>query len=155
MITADLIRKVDDVELPVPGRWGIAAQQPVSLRTVGLRRRTIAGTMSGGVSIAEDPADSTLDVFISANGTDGAEQDLAIHATLASADAHGTWRFDGLLEARVAVPVAVDVTYHGVYRRADRALAWLTLAATLPGLGRRPKLVLAAHVNADHPGRAA
>lgn len=25
MTTTDLIRKIDDVELPTPGRWGIAA----------------------------------------------------------------------------------------------------------------------------------
>ena len=52
MTTNDLIRKIDDVELPTPGWWGIAAQQPVRLRTGGLRRRTIAGTVSGGVTIA-------------------------------------------------------------------------------------------------------
>jgi hypothetical protein len=155
MTTTDLIRKVDDVELPTPGRWGIAAQQPVSLRTVGLRRRTIAGTVSGGVTIAEDPADSTLDLLISPSGAGGPERDLAIHATLTSADAHGTWRFDGLVEGTITVPVAIDVTYHGVYKRADRALAWLTVAADLPGLGGRRRLVLAGHINAGHPGWAA
>ena len=44
MTLDELIRKVDDVERPAPGRWSIAAHQPVSLRTADLRRRTIAGT---------------------------------------------------------------------------------------------------------------
>ena len=96
MTTNDLIRRIDDVELPTPGRWGIAAQQPVSLRTVGLRRRTIAGTVSGGVTIAEDPSDSTLDLFVSPGGADGAEHDMAIHATLTSARGDGCWRFHGV-----------------------------------------------------------
>ncbi len=155
MTTNELIRRVDDVELPAAGWWGIAAQQPVSLRTVGLRRRTIPGTVSGGVTIAEDPIDSTLDLLISPGGADSTEHDLAIHATLTSAGADGTWRFAGTVEGTVSVPVAVDVTYHGVFKRADRALAWLTVEAALPGLGGRRRLVLAGDINADHPGRAA
>jgi hypothetical protein len=155
MTNHDLIRRIDDVELPTPGWWGIAAQQPVSLRTVGLRRRTIAGTVSGGVTIAEDPSDSTLDLFISPGGAGSPEHDLAIHATLTSARADGSWRFAGTVEGTVTVPVAVDVTYHGVFKRADRAMAWLTVEAALPGLGGRPRLVLAGDVNADDPGRAA
>ncbi len=155
MTTNDLIRRVDDVELPSPGWWGITAQQPVSLRTVGLRRRTPAGTVSGGVTIAEDPTDSTLDLFISPGGDDSPEHDLAIHATLTSARADGCWRFNGSVAGTITVPIAVDVTYHGVYKRADRALAWLTVEAALPGLGGRPRLVLAGDLNADHPGRAA
>jgi len=155
MTTNDLIRRIDDVELPSPGWWGIAARQPVRLRTIGLRRRTIAGTVSGGVTIAEDPRDSTLDLLISPGGPDSPEHDLAVHATLTSATADGCWRFAGSVEGTVTVPVAVDVTYHGVFKRADRALAWLTVEAALPGLGGRPRLVLAGDVNADHPGRAA
>ena len=154
MTTNDLIRRIDDVELPTPGWWGIAAQQPVRLRSGGLRRRTIAGTVSGGVTIAEDPIDSTLDLVIS-SGADRRERDLAIHATLTSAEADGCWRFAGSVDGTVTVPVAVDVTYHGVFKRAERAVAWLTVEAALPGLGGRPRLVLAGDVNADHPGRAA
>jgi hypothetical protein len=154
MTTAELIRTVDDVELPAPGRWDIAAAQPVRLRTVGLRRRTTTGTVSGGVTIAEDPGDSTLDLLISPGGDGGREHELAIHATLTSAGADGIWHFDGQVAGTTA-PVAIDVTYHGVYRRAERALAWLTVEAALPGLGGRPRRVLAGDVNADHPGRAA
>jgi hypothetical protein len=155
MTTNDLIRRIDDVELPTPGHWGIAAHQPVSLRTVGLRRRTIAGTVSGGVTIAEDPSDSTLDLFVSPGGPEGAEHDMAIHATLTSARGDGCWRFHGVVEGTITVPIAVHVTYHGVFKRADRALAWLTVEAALPGLGGRPRRVLAGDVNADHPGWAA
>jgi len=155
MTTTDLIRRIDDVELPTPGRWGIAARQPVRLRTVGLRRRTMAGTVSGSVTIAEDPNDSTLDLVISPGGAARPEHDLAIYATLISADADGCWRFNGVVAGTITVPVAVDVTYHGVYKRADRAVAWLTVETALPGLGGRPRLVLAGDVNADHPGRAA
>ena len=75
--------------------------------------------------------------------------------TLTSARADGTWRFAGTVEGTVSVPVAVNVTYHGVFKRADRALAWLTVEAALPGLGGRRRLVLAGDINADHPGRAA
>jgi hypothetical protein len=152
--TDDLIRRVDDVELPAPGRWSIAALQPVSLRTAGWRRRTLAATVSGDVTIAEDVNDSTLELLIRRGGPDGPEHDVAVHATMTSASADGSWRFLGSVAGTDAIPVAVDVTYHGVYRRADRAVAWLTVEATLPGVGGRPRLVLAGDVNADHPGRA-
>jgi hypothetical protein len=74
---------------------------------------------------------------------------------MTSANADGSWRFTGSVAGAGAVPVAVDVTYHGVYKRADRAVAWLTVEAALPGGDGRPRLVLAGDVNADHPGRAA
>ena len=125
------------------------------LRTLGLRRRTMAGTVSGGVTIAEDRKDSTLDLVISPGGADRPEHDLAIYATLTSADADGRWRFNGVVESTSTVPVAVDVTYHGVYKRADRTVAWLTVETALPGLDGRPQLVLAGDLNADHPGTAA
>jgi hypothetical protein len=153
--TADLIRRIDDVELPTPGWWAIAAQQPVSLRTTGLRRRTLGGTVSGGVTFAEDPTESTLELLICPGGAESPEHDLAIHANLTSAGADGTWRFTGSVEGTITVPIAVDVTYHGVYKRADRATAWLTVQAGLPGMGGRPRLVLAGDVNADHPKRGA
>jgi hypothetical protein len=151
----DLIRTVDDVELPTPGWWGIAAQQPVSLRTVGVRRRTLSGTVSGVVTIAEDPRDSTLDLLICPRDGHSPDNDLVIHASLTSASADGVWRFNGSVEGTVTVPIAVDVRYHGVYRRADRAAAWLTVQAGLPGLSGRPRLVLNGDVNADFQGLAA
>ena len=152
MTISELIRTVGDVELPAAGCWAIAAQQPVSLRTTGLRRRTMTGTVSGGVTFADDPPDSTLDLLIGPEAAGGPGHQLAIHATLTSAGADGTWRFSGSMMGTVTVPVAVDVTYRGVYRRGDRATAWLTVQARLPGLGGRPRLLLAGDVNLDDPG---
>ena len=145
----DLIRSIDNVELPTPGWWGIAAQQPVSLRTVGLRRRTLSGTVSGGVTIADDPCDSTLDLLICPRDGQSPDHDLVIHASLTSAGADGVWRFSGSVDSAITLPIAVDVRYHGVYRRADRAAAWLTVQAGLPGLAGRPRLVLDGDVKAD------
>lgn len=152
--TANLIRRVDGVELPAAGWWVIAARQPVSLRTVGLRRRTMSATVSGGVTIGDDPRDSTLDLLVSPWSADSPD-DLAIHATLAQADADGGWRFTGSVAATVTVPIVVDVRYRGVFRRADRATAWLTVRAGLPALGNRPRLVLDADLNAEAPPVAA
>jgi hypothetical protein len=145
----DLIRTIDDVELPTAGWWGIAAQQPVSLRTVGVRRRTLSGTVSGGVTIADDPRDSTLDLLICPRDGQSPDRDMVIHASLTSASADGVWRFNGSVEGTVTVPIAVDVRYHGVFRRADRAAAWLTVETSLPGLAGRPRLVLNGDLNAD------
>jgi hypothetical protein len=153
--TTNLIRRVDGVELPAAGWWAIAARQPVSLRTVGLRRRTMSATVSGGVTIGDDPGDSTLDLLVSPWAAESPDDDLAIHAVLAQADANGAWRFSGSVAATVTVPIVVDVRYRGVYRRADRATAWLTVRAGLPGLGNRPRLVLDADLNADAPPAAA
>jgi hypothetical protein len=149
--TTNLIRRVDGIELPAAGWWPIAARQPVSLRTIGLRRRTLSGTAAGGVTIGEDPRDSTLDLVVSPHDGSGSQGDLAIHAALAGASADGVWRFTGSVAAAVTVPIVVDVRYHGVYRRADRATAWLTVRAGLPGIGNRPRLVLDGDLNADAP----
>jgi hypothetical protein len=151
--TANLIRRVDGVELPASEWWAIAAGQPVSLRTTGLRRRTMSGTVSGGVTIADDPCDSTIDLHLSTRG--GAGTDLAIHAALVSADADGVWRFAGSVAGTVTVPIVVDIRYRGVFRRAGRATAWLTVHAGLPRLDGRPRLVLDADVNAELPPAAA
>lgn len=150
----DLIRRVDDVELPTPGRWRIGAHHPVALRTSGWRRRTLDTIASGDVTIADDPQDSTLDLHVVAPGDPGAE-DLVIHAGLVAASAAGAWRFDGTARATVTVPIAVDVRYHGVYRRGDRAAAWLAVRADVPALGDRRSMTLLGDLTAVHPGTAA
>ena len=70
MTTTDLIRKIDDVELPTPGRWGIAASSRCDCAP-----SACAGGRSPArcrwVTIAEDPSDSTLDLFISPGGAAG------------------------------------------------------------------------------------
>ena len=104
MTTDDLIRTVGDVELPAPGRWSFAAPQPVSLRTAGWRRRTLAGTVSGEVTIAEDPNDSTLELLIRSGRADRGEHEVAVHATMTSANADGSWRFTGSVAGAGAVP---------------------------------------------------
>jgi hypothetical protein len=148
---ADLIRRVDGVELPAPGWWSIAGPQPAGLRTVGFRRRTFAGIVSGGLTLADDPLDSTIDLLVSPSAATGPDSDLAIHATLASAHWDGTWRFRGSVESVVTAPIDVDVRYHGVFRRGGRATAWLRVRAGLPGGNGRPRLALDADVNADGP----
>jgi hypothetical protein len=153
MTTTDLIRHIDGIELPTAGWWRIAPQR-ISLRTIGLRRRTLSGTASGGVTLAADPRDSTLDLLVSPRDGGSPESDLAIHATLTSAGADGVWRFSGSVDATVTAPIAVDVRYRGVYRRAERATAWLTVRAGLPGGAGRPRLVLEGDVNADFPDTA-
>ena len=65
MTTTDLIRLLDDVELLCPGRWTIAARQPVVLLGAsGLRRHRVAArTLGGALTIAADPLASTLDLI--------------------------------------------------------------------------------------------
>jgi hypothetical protein len=150
MTTTELIRNIDGIELPATGWWDIVPQR-ISLRTVGLRRRTMSGTASGGVTLAADPRDSTLDLLVSPGDGGSPDSDLAIHAALTSAGADGVWRFSGSVDAAVAAPIAVDVRYHGVYRRAERAIAWLAVRAALPGGAGRPRLVLEGDLNADFP----
>lgn len=152
MTTTELIRQIDGIELPAAGWWPIAPQR-MSLRTVGLRRRTMSATVSGGVTLGDDPDDSMLDLLVSPGDGGSPDSDLAIHAALTSASRDGVWHFSGSVEAAATAPIAVDVRYHGVYRRGERATAWLAVRATLPGGGSRPRLVLEGDLNADFPDR--
>lgn len=152
LTTHDLIRHVDDVELPVPGWWPIPARQPVDLRTTGWRRRMLTATVAGGMTMADRPLESTLDLLVSVS--DGTHDDLVLRADLVTAHLAGTWRLAGTVTGAVTAPVTVDVRYHGVYRHGGRATAWLAVRARLPRAGRRGGLVLRGDLHADHPASA-
>lgn len=156
--TDNLIRSVGGVELPTPGWWQMHAHQPVTLRRRSWRSRASGGTAAGGLTIAGDPYESTLDLLVSPAGAGidaGADDDLLITASLVSASPGGWWRFAGTVSGTVTRPVAVDVRYHGVFRRGDRASAWLTVWAALPRAAGGRRVTLTADLHAESPASRA
>ena len=154
MITADLIRLLDNVELLSPGRWTITGRQPVELRTSGWRRRRSPAIATGELLIDDDPWRSTLCVVVTPLDPELADAALTINATLTTADSTGGWLLHGTaVRADEATPVTIDVRYRGVYRHGRRATAWLTVRSTVPALdGRGRGDELFGHLNADAPG---
>ena len=154
MITADLIRLVDDVELITPGRWSISGRQPVELRTSGWRRRRRPAIATGELVIDEDPWRSTLCLVVTPLDPELADAALTISAILTTADSTGAWLLHGTsVRADESIPVTIDVRYRGVYRQRSHATAWLTIRSTVPALdGRGRGDELFGHLNADAPG---
>jgi hypothetical protein len=149
MNAADLIRTIDDVEVPTIGRWMIHRHQPVTLRpTTGWRRRVIPAVASGTLVVADDPLESILSLAIET--TDGLGIDLL--GRLVEAGSLGAWRVDGAVSLGGAIgSFTCDVDYHGVFRHGERATAWLTVRAVLPtGPARRGlAFELEAELNAE------
>ena len=153
MITTDLIRLLDDVELPTPGRWTITGSQPVELCTSRWRRRRRTAIATGELVIDHEPARSTLRLVITPRDPEPADAALTISAVLTRADSSGAWLFHGTaVRGNEAAPVTIDIRYNGVYCQRLHATAWLTVHSTVPSIdGRGRRDVLFGHLNADAP----
>ena len=150
MITTDLIRLLDDVELLSPGRWTISGRQPVELRTTGWRRRRRPAFATGALLVDDDPRRSTLSLIVTPLDPELADATLTVNAVLDSADASGTWLLHGTaVRGQATTPITIDVQYRGVYPQQRRSTAWLTIAAPFPARGDE----LFGHLNADAPKR--
>jgi hypothetical protein len=155
MITTDLIRLLDDIELPSPGRWTISGRQPVELRTTGWRRRRRPAFATGELLVDDDPRRSTLSLVVTPLDPELADATLTVNAVLDSADASGTWLLHGTaVRGEATTPITIDVQYRGVYPQQRRSTAWLTIRSTVPSAGGRGRGdELFGHLNADAPDR--
>ena len=153
MITTDLIRQLDDVELLAPGRWTISGRQPVELRTTGWRRRRRPAFAIGELLVDDDPRRSALSLVVTPLDPELADAALTVTAVLRSAVASGSWLLDGTaVRGKATTPVIIDVQYRGVYRQQRRSTAWLTIRSTVPSAGGRGRGdELFGHLNADAP----
>ena len=121
MITRDLIRLLDDVELPSPGRWTISGRQPVELRTTGWRRRRRPAFATGELVVDEDPRRATLSLIVTPLDPELADATLTVNAVLGRADAGGTWLLHGTaVHGEATTPITIDVQYRGVYPQRRR-----------------------------------
>jgi hypothetical protein len=162
MHASPLIRVVDDVETPAPGRWTIAANQAVagSRRHLGRRVSGIGRTIGGALRIDDNHLGSTMEVAIAVEDLPfPVASTLHYRATALIPTPEGIWLLNGDLTAgKITRPLRSIARYHGVFRNGGRAAAWVTLharidlshfAARRTFAGRHLDLI--ADLNADSP----
>jgi hypothetical protein len=162
MHASSLIRTIDDVETPAPGRWTIAANQVVAgtRRDLGRRLAGAGRTIEGSLLIAHGRSGSSLDLTVAVEELPfPVATRLHYRATALLPTPEGIWLLNGDLTAgAVTRAQRALVRYQGVYRHGDRAAAWLTLHARIDlaeFTGRRVftgrYLDISADLNADSP----
>ena len=125
------IRRLDDLEIPSTGPWPVTRASSVATSTGrrdGLRQLHV---LAGRLDVGDDPADSSLRIDLD-------DSTLIATAARVSPDRHGMseWHFEGIAErADGHEPLALTLSYHGVFRRGIDVWAWLSGTGTI---GTRP-----------------
>jgi hypothetical protein len=147
----DLIRlHPSGAEVPAPGWWSIAKSHVSVAFDVrrGLFRRvhTVAPWAYGGLAVAEDVAELALVLHVGVSPSSDSrtrpsltrllDADHLSEVTLRvpgfAPTAATPWRADGTVEAGTQTQRApVSLIYHGVYRRASAATAWLSVTTEI------------------------
>jgi len=148
--TSPLLRRVDGVELPVPGAWvvpghhaTIAVCVPRSLRRSDVR---MGRASEATIVIAEDPDD----VFVAAlfvvpgleiTGAPAGALGPPIVLDARSVRGPHRWALSGeLFSVEGVLPLRATLDYHGVWRRGDLSYGWFVLggAVDAPARTERP-----------------
>ena len=141
---ADLIRKIDGVELPEAGLWNIPsgwADIELSVpRVFGQALRSRIRLKQGMIAIADDPTHSTAHLSLDATsvrtGNEAIDRylhaevlgthrysTLPVHIATVSNRGGSSWVADGWVTVRgVARPIELAIRYEGVFRRGPAAL---------------------------------
>ena len=121
-----LARRLGDLEVPVAGTWSVVPTSYVAIVLTGRRDHPVQLRILGGAfAIEEHPAHSEL--RLSLDGADG--MTFVGQPTEVRADLHGLsqWSITGTLTGDDrTVPMALTISYHGVYRSRGRAWAWFS-----------------------------
>jgi hypothetical protein len=132
-VAATLIRTVDGVEWPAPGRWDIRPGWSLDVRPVRLlaRRRDRVAIRDGTLDIAEPGSGSTLQLAVGAAPAVGLTA-VDVNVTITTADRLGRWQLAGTAAAGDdRLGVTGEVRYHGTFRAGSRASVWLGLDVVL------------------------
>jgi hypothetical protein len=161
MNATNFIRTIENIEVPVPGRWPISLGQTVNVdRTHGRQMRRTTGQITDGALVFDEEfGESTLSFTIGKWSPDLGEPPLRFRGRLARVDDRGVWQFAGTLtSAGESSDAIIDVFYRGVYNRGAKPVAWVTLQAnieTARHVGhRRVRLAWIADLNALAPSAA-
>jgi len=148
--TSPLLRRVDGVELPVPGAWVIPGHHativvcvPRSLRRSDVR---MGRASEATIVIADDPDDVFVAVLFVVPGleiTGAPAGALGPPIVLEARSVPGPhrWALSGeLFSVEGVLPLRATLDYHGVWRRGDLSYGWFVLAGALdpPGRTGRP-----------------
>ena len=121
------IRRIDDLEIPTSGTWPVVRASSVT-RSSGRRtaRRQIH-VLAGRFEIGEDPRDSSLRIDLD-------DATLVAGTTGVAPDQHGMsqWHLEGVAESADGHhPLALTLSYHGVFRRGVETWAWMSGTGTI------------------------
>jgi hypothetical protein len=151
---ASLLRSRRGMEIPTAGAWSIHTASFVGIRD---RRgdHTQARVIDGSLNLGDHAID---DGFWIAVEHAGEVRQLIVGSTRfePTGDGFGRWHMVGSLCGEgVATRITLTLDHRGVYRRGDRAFAWLTgigrSDATVGRLRRRPELTLSFDLVAKVP----
>ncbi len=144
MNTTSLIRTIDAIETPAPGRWALGPAPSVGVARAGHRAGRPARDITGHLVVHERPGIVRLDLELRAEGRSAAAVPVHLSAMVVDAAATGRWTFAGHVTVDgVTSPVRFDAHYHGVFRHLDGGWTWLTFAADVPGPARQQLRLLA------------
>ena len=125
-IIGGLVRRLGDLEVPVAGTWPVVPTSYVAIALSGRRDHPVQLRILGGAfAVGEHPAHSELRLIL--DGED--EMTFVGQPTEVRADRHGLsqWTMTGTLTGDDrTVPMALTISYHGVYRSRGRSWAWFS-----------------------------
>jgi hypothetical protein len=151
-----LIRTVDGVEWPAPGRWDIRPGWSLDVRRTRLlsRRSDSVDIRDGALVVAEAGSGSTLHLALGRASALGVAR-IDLGSTIVAADRFGCWQVAGsALVGDELLRVDGAVRYHGTFRAGWRANVWLDLAVVLhdPRRHTGPRFDLSGQITALAPG---
>ena len=144
MNTSSLIRTIDAIETPAPGRWALGPAPSIGVGAAGQRAGRRARDITGHLVVHERPGIVRLDLELHAELSATDTVPVHLSAMVVDASAGGRWTFAGHITVdSVTSPVQFDADYHGVFRRLDGGWTWLTFTAVVPGPDRHGLRLLA------------
>ena len=130
------IRRIDDLEIPTLGTWSVVRASSVTRSSGRRTARRQVHVLGGRFEIAADPHDSSLRLDLD-------DSTLVAGTTRVAPDEHGMsrWHLEGFAESVDGHhPLALTLSYHGVFRRGVDVWAWLSGVGTIDApSSRRPR----------------
>ena len=126
------IRRIDDLEIPAAGTWSVVRASSVA-RAAGRSGLRQIHVYAGRFEIGDDPSESSLRLDLD-------DSTLVAGAARVSPDRHGMseWHLEGhSQDVNGHTPMALTLTYHGVFRRGVDVWAWLSGTGTIGSPGGR------------------
>jgi hypothetical protein len=165
--TRTLVRRVDGVEHPAPGRWNVTSSHAtVEFTSPRLLRRAEGwrGRATGAtIVVGENPDEITValqvdgPVLRAITGSTGSPTKARRDADVATVQSHHHWPVHGSMSlGGSVVPVEAQLAYRGVWRRGDGAYGWFELFGTIvDGAPAKRRVRFSIELLASAPGHVA